>query len=66
MKGIVKWYNIRKGYGFIQGEDNKEIFVHRTSLPLGIVLDENDSVEYETEESDKGLQAINVKKLTNT
>jgi CspA family cold shock protein len=42
MKGTVKWYDYRKGYGFIQGEDGKEIFVHRTALPMGTGIDEND------------------------
>jgi len=66
MKGTVKWYNFRKGYGFIQGEDDKEVFVHRTALPLGTIIDENDNVEYEIEETDRGLSAKNVKKLANT
>ena len=35
MEGTVKWYNSRKGYGFIQGEDGKDVFVHRTSVPMG-------------------------------
>jgi CspA family cold shock protein len=63
MKGKVKWYNARKGFGFIEGEDEKDIFVHRSSIPIGTFLNEGDSVEYETEESDKGLQAVKVKKL---
>jgi cold shock protein len=66
MKGTVKWFNDRKGYGFIQGEDGKDIFVHRNDLPLEITLDENDQVEYEISKSDRGLQATNVKKLANT
>ena len=32
MKGKIKWYNSRKGYGFIEGEDKKDIFVHRNSI----------------------------------
>ena len=63
MNGKVKWYNARKGFGFIEGEDGKDIFVHRTSLEQGVFLNEGDSVEYETEESDKGPKAINIKKL---
>ena len=62
MKGTVKWYNARKGYGFIEGEDGKDVFVHRTSLPSGIFLNEGDKVEFEIEESDRGPKATNVKK----
>ena len=63
MKGKIKWYNARKGYGFIEGEDKKDIFVHRNSVPDGTYLDEGDQVEYEIEDSDKGPQATNLKKL---
>ena len=63
MKGKVKWYNARKGFGFILGEDGKDIFVHRSEVPDGTYLNEEDPVEYETEDTDKGLQAKNVKKL---
>jgi len=65
MKGTVKWFNDRKGYGFIEGEDEKEIFVHRNSLTDGTYLNDGDQVEYEVESSDKGPNAINVKKLEN-
>ncbi|MFE3845282.1 cold-shock protein [Thermoplasmatota archaeon] len=63
MKGKIKWYNSRKGYGFIEGEDKKDIFVHRDSIPDGTLLNEGDQVEYETEDSDKGPKATNLKKL---
>ena len=65
MKGTVKWFNDRKGYGFIEGEDNKDIFVHRNSIPEGTYIDEGDQVEYEVESSDKGPSAINIKKIKN-
>ena len=65
MKGTVKWYNSRKGYGFIEGDDGKDIFVHHTALPLGTYLNEDDKVEYSSEDSDRGPRAVNVKKLSN-
>lgn len=63
MKGTVKWYNAMKGYGFIEGEDGEDIFVHRTSIPLGTTINEGDTVEYDPEESDRGPKATNIKKV---
>jgi len=63
MKGKIKWYNARKGFGFILGEDGKDIFVHRSEIPDGVYLNEEDPVEYDTEDTEKGIQAKNVKKL---
>ena len=62
MKGTVKWYNARKGYGFITGEDGKEVFVHRTAIPSELSLNDGDSVQFEVETSDRGPQAKSVKK----
>ena len=61
MKGKVKWFNSRKGFGFIIGEDGKAIFVHQNDIAEGTRLNEEDPVEYEKEESEKGPKAINVK-----
>jgi CspA family cold shock protein len=64
MKGIVKSYNIRKGYGFIRGENGHTIFVHKTAIPFfDIFLLPGESVEYQIDRTEKGLQAIDVKKL---
>ncbi|MBU7018414.1 MAG: cold shock domain-containing protein [Theionarchaea archaeon] len=63
MKGTVQWFNGRKGFGFIQGEDGKDVFVHQSALPMGIFLNEGDRVEFEKEESDRGPRAVNVSKL---
>ena len=63
MKGKIKWYNPRKGFGFIVGEDGKDIFVHQTDIPTDANLNEDDPVEYEIEASEKGPKAKNVKKL---
>ena len=64
MKGIVKWYNIRKGYGIIKGEDGRDIFVHKTAVPFWtIFLNVGDRVEYMTENSNKGRKATKLKIL---
>jgi len=62
MKGIVTWYDVRKGYGFIKGEDGKKVFVHKSAIPFwSIFLNEGESVEYEIEHSTRGKYAANVK-----
>ena len=63
MKGAIKWYNPKKGYGFIQGEDGKDIFIHRTAVPTGTFLNDGDTVEYEIDTSEKKPRTINIKKL---
>jgi len=62
MKGTVKFFNEGKRFGFIAGEDGKEYFVHQSGLKGGISIGENDSVEFDTEQGDKGLKAVNVTK----
>lgn len=66
MKGTVKWYNHSRGFGFITGEDGKDIFVHSTNLITITDLNENDQVEYTSEESERGPKATNVKMLKNS
>jgi CspA family cold shock protein len=63
MKGTVKFFNQMKGFGFIAGEDGKEVFVHKSSLGEGVTLQDNDAVEYDVEQGDKGPKAVNVKKV---
>jgi CspA family cold shock protein len=63
MNGKIKWYNARKGYGFIESEDGKDIFLHRSSIPAGVFLKEGDDIEYELEDTERGPKAINIKKL---
>ena len=62
-KGTVKWFNTSKGYGFITRESGGDVFVHYKSIAgEGFrSLQEGEQVEFEVEETDKGLQAINVK-----
>jgi CspA family cold shock protein len=62
MKGTVKFFNESRGFGFIAGEDGKEYFVHQTGMEEGTTLNENDPVEFDVEEGDRGPKAVNVKK----
>jgi len=63
LKGTVKWFNRMKGYGFIEPEEGKDVFVHKSALLPGTYLNEGDKVEFEIENSPKGPQAKKVKKL---
>lgn len=60
--GTVKWFNESKGYGFIEQENGPDVFVHHTAINgSGFKsLDEGDQVDFEVEEGDKGLSAVNV------
>lgn len=61
--GTVKWFNLQKGYGFIEPEDgSKDVFVHVAELAPGTsTLTENQKVEFEVEQGKKGPQATNVR-----
>lgn len=65
--GKIKWFNNEKGYGFIEGENDEDIFVHYTAIKQDGYksLLEGQIVEYELLETEKGLQAINVKEVSN-
>ena len=65
MKGTVKWFNDKKGFGFISDEEGNDVFVHFSALQMDgfKVLDEGDEVEFEVIEGEKGPQAANVTKL---
>ena len=63
MKGKVKWFNQRKGFGFIEKEDGKDIFVHINDIEGGVLLNEGDEVEFEEADSPKGPKAVNVRKV---
>ncbi len=65
MKGKVKWFNGEKGYGFITAEDGNDVFVHY-SVILGDgfkTLEEEQEVEFDVVDGDKGPQATQVTKL---
>jgi CspA family cold shock protein len=60
--GVVKWFNPKKGYGFIKLEDGKEVFVHYSAIDGNGFrsLEQGERVEFEVTQSDKGLHAMNV------
>ena len=64
-EGTVKWFDDRKGYGFIQRENGEDIFVHFSKIEQeGFKsLDQGDKVSFNVEETERGLQAIEVNKV---
>ena len=60
--GRVKWFNDAKGYGFIETEEGKDVFVHYSAITMEGYksLAEGQQVQFEVVEGDKGLQATNV------
>ncbi|MEJ2726689.1 MAG: cold-shock protein [Deltaproteobacteria bacterium] len=64
-EGIVKWFDARKGYGFIKRDEGQDLFVHFSSIDMDGYkrLNEGDQVTFEIEETDRGPQARNVRKV---
>ncbi len=65
MKGTVKWFNAKKGFGFISDENGNDVFVHFSALQMDgfKVLDEGEEVEFDVINGEKGPQASNVVKI---
>ncbi len=65
-EGTVKWFNSRKGYGFIATTDGNDVFVHYSNIAGDgyKTLGEGDSVSFDIVEGEKGLRAENVVQLT--
>ncbi len=65
VEGTVKWFDNQKGYGFIQYNEDDEIFVHFTSIEQDgfKTLHENERVSFEVSEGIRGLQAAHVTKI---
>ena len=63
--GTEKWFNAKKGFGFISDESGNDVFVHFSALVMDgfKVLEEGDKVEFEVVQGEKGPQAANVSKL---
>ena len=61
-RGTVKWFNNAKGFGFITDEDGKDVFVHYSGIVMDgfKVLEEGQTVTFDTVDGEKGVQAVNV------
>ena len=64
-EGTVKWFSEKKGYGFIEMEEGRDVFVHYSSIdvPGFKTLAEGERVSFDVEESERGPVAKNVNKL---
>lgn len=62
-EGKVKWYSEKKGYGFIETENNGEVFMHKKSIKDHgfFTLRKDDCVTFEVKETNRGIQAENVR-----
>ncbi len=62
LEGTIKWFNDKKGYGFIKRENGDDVFVHYSSIVAeGFkTLVEGQRVQFDIEEGNKGLRAVNV------
>ena len=63
VEGTVKFFNRMNRYGFINGDDGKTYFVHKTGLKEGVELDEGDRVSFKAVEGDRGPKAEDVEKI---
>lgn len=65
MQGKIKWFNSKKGFGFIEQETGEDVFVHYSAIEMSgfKTLSEGEQVQFEIEENDKGLSAKKVIKV---
>lgn len=61
-RGKLKWFNNEKGFGFISGDDGTDYFLHKSQLPEEESIAEGEELEFEVNQTDRGSQAIDVKK----
>lgn len=62
VEGTIKWFNSKKGFGFIEQENGEDVFVHFSAIEMSgfKTLSEGERVQFEIEENDRGLSAVKV------
>lgn len=63
MEGVVKFFNRKKGFGFITGDDGNDYFVHFTAIPRGTFINDNDRVAFETAQGERGPKADKIQMI---
>lgn len=65
IKGKVKWFNPKKGWGFIEGEDGRDFFAYFKDIQMEgyKALSQNEEVTFEVAETEKGKKAVEIKKI---
>lgn len=64
-EGTVKWFDDRKGFGFIERENGEDVFVHFSNVSMEGFrsLEQGEKVSFDVEKTERGLQAVNVVKV---
>ena len=65
MRGPVKWFDVKKGFGFITGSEGQDVFIHYSQIQTDgfRLLKDGEEVEYELVETAKGFQAQNIQRI---
>ena len=60
-EGIVKWFDKKRGYGFVE-QEGKDIFIHHTEIVGKFIPENNETISFDIVNGEKGLKAINITK----
>ena len=63
IKGKIKFFNEQKGFGFVTSESGEDYFIHISQVPEGTSLNNEDEIEFEVKDTERGQQAINISQI---